>query len=113
MNPREEISFTLFVKIAMAEIKQWGAVAGFNDERPEAVSIALMHSELSEALEAIRSGDLPSEHINGFSAVEEEYADLIIRVLHECALRDYLVAEAVIAKMKFNQTRPYRHGKLF
>lgn len=75
--------------------------------------IALMHSELSEALEGIRHGNPPSDHIPEFSAVEEEFADVIIRLLDNCEARGWRIADAIFAKMKFNATRPYKHGKKF
>lgn len=75
--------------------------------------IALMHAELSEALEGIRHGNPPSEHIPEFTAVEEELADVIIRIMDYAQARRFRVAEAVVAKMKFNATRPHKHGKTF
>jgi len=75
-----------------------------------AEQISLMHSELSEALEAFRKGNGPSEHIPAFSAVEEELADVVIRCMDMAELRGYRVAEAVVAKMLFNANRPYKHG---
>lgn len=83
------------------------------DDRPEASSIALMHSELSEWLEAIREGNPQSEKIPDYSAAEEEAADLIIRVLDESARRGYRIGQAVVAKMNYNAGRPYKHGKEF
>jgi NTP pyrophosphatase (non-canonical NTP hydrolase) len=87
---------------------------GFWDEpRNDGEAIALMHSELSEALEGIRHGDPPSDHIPEFSASEEELADLLIRVFDFAGGRKIRLGAAVISKMKFNDGREYRHGKKF
>lgn len=87
---------------------------GFWDkERNDGEMIALMHSELSEALEALRHGNPLSEHIPEFTAVEEEFADLVIRLLDMCHGRNIRLADAIVAKMKFNANRPHMHGKKF
>ena len=72
--------------------------------------IALCHSELSEALEGFRHGNPPSEHIPEFTAVEEEFADVILRIMDMSYERGERVAAAVCEKMKFNAGRPYKHG---
>ena len=72
--------------------------------------IALMHSELTEALEALRNGDQRSDHIPVFTGMEEEFADTIIRIMHFAERMNLRVAEAILAKIEFNATRPYKHG---
>lgn len=64
--------------------------------------IALCHSELSEALEAFRHGDVEN--------FKEEMADTIIRILDCLAGMEMDIAEPIIKKLKKNRTRGYRHG---
>lgn len=85
----------------------------WDSERSDGEIIALMHSELSEALEGLRHGNLQSEHIPEFSEVEEELADVIIRIMDYSKRRGYRVGDAIVEKINFNSTRPYKHGKKF
>lgn len=66
--------------------------------------VALMHSELSEALEADRKNlmddKLPHRH-----GIEVEFADCILRILDTAAALGLDVAGAVIEKNRINQTR--------
>ena len=86
---------------------------GFWDSANTGEKIALMHSELSEMLEADRKGIESSEHIPDFSGVEEELADLIIRGLDFAGRHNLRLGEALLAKMAFNLTRPFKHGKKY
>ena len=79
-------------------------------ERNDGEIISLMHSELSEALEAIRNGNPPDDKIPEFSGAEAELADVIIRIMDLIPARGWRIGEAIIAKMKMNELRAYKHG---
>ncbi len=75
--------------------------------------LMLVVGEIAEAHEAIRKGIDKSEHIPEFTAMEEEVADTIIRLLDFAGYNKLRLAQAIKAKLIYNQSRPYRHGKKF
>jgi NTP pyrophosphatase (non-canonical NTP hydrolase) len=79
-------------------------VTGQPFERNFGEMIALIHSELSEALEAHRK-DTTSPKIAGYSGVEEELADAVLRICDLAGHLDLELAGAVLAKNEFNRTR--------
>ena len=76
-----------------------------------AAKVALIHSEASELLETIRHRNPQSRKIPDFTSIEEELADIVIRVMDMAGKQDWRVGEAIIAKMTYNASRPHKHGK--
>jgi NTP pyrophosphatase (non-canonical NTP hydrolase) len=100
------------LSVLAAQINRWMQHQGFWTSRNVGEKLALMHSEISEAMEADRKG-LMSDHIGGFTGVEEEMADVVIRVLDFCHENNLRLASAIQAKMVYNLSRPYMHGKKY
>lgn len=88
---------------------------GFWDDREDrnvGEMIALIHSELSEALEAHRK-DLPDDHLPYYKGLEVELADAMIRILDMAVGLELNVIEALFDKVEYNKSRPYKHGKKY
>ena len=71
----------------------------------EATAISLIGSEVMEALEAHRCGDVVN--------LCEELADVVIRTLDLCCHMNINIETEIIAKMEKNRNRPPMHGKRY
>lgn len=70
-----------------------------------AARLALIHSEVSEALEALRTGETELE--------KEELADIVIRVMDYCGGKGIDLEAEILDKMDRNEKRGHKHGKAF
>lgn len=90
---------------ATAREKGW-----WDKERNDGEALMLMVCEISEACEALRAGNPEDDKVKGYSAVEVELGDVIIRLMDLARARGWRVAEAIEAKRAYNKGRERMHG---
>lgn len=109
-------------KIALLRFVAWFGVASdvvhtdavnkgwWEQDRNDGEALCLVHSEVSECLEAIRNGNPPDDKCPAFTNTEIEAADAIIRLMDLAAKRGWRLGAALVTKLLYNRTRPHRHG---
>lgn len=106
-----EKSFVDSFDALQADVHANNKEKGFYDKpHDDCRTLLLMHSELSEAVEALREGNPLSKKIPPFSQLQEELADVIIRIMDFSAKQNLNLADAVIHKIHYNKGRPHMHG---
>ena len=86
---------------------------GWHDEAVHPLAAhALIHSEISEATEEVRADKQPVyAGMHGKPEGEAvELADAVIRIADYFGLKGWDLDGVVKLKMKYNESRPHRHG---
>lgn len=95
----------LAITIHRRNLKWWqDPKTGKRIERNKGEMIALMHSELSEALEGVRKNKM-DDHLPHRLSEEVELADLLIRALDYIGAFNLDIGGALIEKIDYNTTR--------
>lgn len=117
----EASSFQLAIDRLAKDIYENAKAHGFYDGEVDVpLKLALIHSEVTEALEAFREGDVGLRYAGtmgkylkpeGFGS---ELADIVIRTIdlaHAVGIDS--IGHIIQVKHEFNKTRSYKHGKKF
>jgi len=94
------------------EVTDIAEAKGFHSvNTTELERFALIHEEIGEATSALRHRNPSSEKIPGYSQIEEELADAVIRIMDAGEVHGRDVVGALVAKIEYNKSREYLHGK--
>lgn len=83
------------------------------DVRNRGELLALIHSEASECLEALRKPGTMDDKVPELTGEAAELADIVIRILDYCGGYGIDLGEAIQKKHAMNIGRPHKHGKEF
>lgn len=95
--------------LGMDEITKLCEIAAILRTNTLGMKLALMHSEISEALETLRRNGGAAGMLAGEGNFGEELADVMIRAMATGALTRDPLGDRLMAKMAVNQERPYHH----
>lgn len=117
----DEVDINYLVeRIHAANARWWHNSEGVRIDRNKGELIALMHSELSEALEGERKNKM-DDHLPHRKAAEVELADAVIRIFDYAGGFGYDLGGAIVEKLAYNakradhkhEHRAGEHGKKF
>lgn len=108
----------LHIKEFIKEVGENNKLHGFRNADIKLTNfVSLIHSEVSEILEEFRDGRGATEtyyRADGKpEGIPSELADVVIRCFDMTDYYGIDLENAIIDKMEFNKTRPYKHGKQF
>lgn len=90
-------------KITEQALISEGCALDAHHTRMKLARLALIGSEVGEAVRAVQHGDR--------AGLAEELADVCIRVFDMCGWLGIELGDEIIRKMEINKSRPYMHGK--
>lgn len=93
-------------------VGEWSRSKGWHEIPRTPLEIHMLCvSELAEATEEVRDGKRSFYEENGKPEGEMiEMADCVIRIMNYFYEQGWDLEEALNKKMKYNETRPHRHG---